>query len=94
MVDRLDRGLAAAGSVVAVARTADDAGPFLTAPGRHLVGSLADRDDQRRLGGALDGARGRCRLLETGEVVQLASPERSLTSMIPERLSGPRDGAR
>jgi hypothetical protein len=94
MADRLDRGLAAAGSVVAVARTADDAGPFLTAPGRHLVGSLADRDDQRRLGGALDGARGRCRLLETGEVVQLASPERSLTSMIPERLSGPRDGAR
>jgi hypothetical protein len=94
MVDRLDRGLAAAGSVVAVARTADDAGPLLTAPGRHLVGSLAHRDDQRRLGGALDGARGRCRLLETGENVQLASPERSLTSMISERLAGPQDGAR
>ena len=93
MLDRLDRGLTAARSVVAVARTADDAGPLLAAPGRHLIGSLADPDDQRRLGGAPDGPRGRCRLLETGEIVQLAAPDRPLTSAIPERLTDPRDGA-
>jgi hypothetical protein len=93
-VDRLDRGLTAAGSVVAVARTADDAGPLLTAPGRHLIGSLSDPDDQRRLGGPAGGTRGRCRLLETGEIVQLASLDRSLASVISERLTGPRDGAR
>ena len=93
MLDRLDRGLTAARSVVAVARTADDAGPLLAAPGRHLIGSLADPDDQRRLGGAPDGPRGRCRLVETGEIVQLAAPDRPLTSAIPERLTDPRDGA-
>ena len=93
VLDRLDRGLTAARSVVAVARTADDAGPLLTAPGRHLIGSLADPDDQRRLGGAPDGPRGRCRMLETGEIVQLSALDRSLASAIPERLTDPRDGA-
>ena len=103
LLDRLDRGLVAAGSfaggsfaggsVVAVARTADDAGPLLTAPGRHLIGSLADPDDQRRLGGAPDGPRGRCCMLETGEIVQLAALDRSLASAIPDRLTDPRDGA-
>ncbi len=93
-LDRLDRGLTAARSVVAVARTADDAGPLLTAPGRHLIGSLADPDDQRRLGGSPDGPRGRCRMLETGEIVQLAALDRSLASAISERLTDPRDGAR
>ncbi len=92
-VDRLDRGLTAAGSVVAIARTADDAGPLLTAPGRHLIGALSDPDDERRLGGPAGGTRGRCRLLETGEIVQLASLDRSLASVISERLTGPRDGA-
>jgi hypothetical protein len=93
VLDRLDRGLTAARSVVAVARTADDAGPLLTAPGRHLIGSLADPDDQRRLGGSPEGPRGRCRVLETGEIVQLAALDRSLASAISERLTDPGDGA-
>ena len=92
-LDRLDRGLVAARSVVAIARPADDAGPLLTAPGRHLIGSLADPGDRRRLGGAPDGPRGRCRLLETGDLVQLAACDRTLATAIPERLTDTRDGA-
>ncbi|HYN33874.1 MAG TPA: hypothetical protein VES40_14715 [Ilumatobacteraceae bacterium] len=101
-LDRLDRALVAAGSVVtgsvaagsvvAVARTADDAGPLLFAPGRHLIGSLAD--DEGRLGEATLGPRGRCRVLETGEIVQLAGLDRSLASAIADRLTDPRDGTR
>ena len=94
VLDRLDQGLSAAGSVVAVARTADDAGPLITAPGRRLVGSVADPEDQERLGGAPDRTRGRCHLLETGEIVQLAALDRPVESAIPERLADGRGGGR
>jgi hypothetical protein len=91
-LDRLDQGLMAAGSVVAVARTADGAGPLMTATGRHLVGAVADPDDQMHLGGAPDRIRGRCRLLETGETVQLAALDRSLGSAMSGRVAdGPGD---
>jgi hypothetical protein len=93
-VDRLDQGLIAAGSVVAVARTADDAGALMTATGRHLVGSVADSDDQEPPDGALGGTRGRCRLLETGEVVQLAALDRPFESAGSARLTHGPDGIR
>jgi hypothetical protein len=94
VVERLDQGLIAAGSVIAIARTADDAGPLLAAPGRHLVGLVADPDDQQRLGGPPDGTPGRCHLLETGEIVQLALLDRPFESAVPDRLADGGGGPR
>ncbi len=90
VLERLDRGLATADSVVAVVRVADDAGPLLHSPGRRLIGMLADHDEQRHFGVEPDGTRGRCVIRETGEIVQLAALARPLVDAIADRL---RDGA-
>ncbi len=94
-LERLDRALAATRSLVAVARSAEAAGSLITSTGRHLVAALDEPDDHRRLGlddaQVIHGPRGRCRLVETGETVQLAAPAEPLSALLAERLAEQRE---
>ncbi len=89
-LDRLDRALGSGVSVVAVARRADDCGPLLDLPGRRLVGSLVDPEDENRFDLAPrlteDRVPSRCQVIETGEIVQLASLGRPLSAAVTDRL--------
>ena len=102
--DELDAALATAAtaasrcSIVAVARSVDAAGPLLAAASRRYVGTMADAADARRLGVSLpvEGPRGRCRQVPGQQLVQLAVPDRPLTTSLPQRLAEPstRSGVR
>ncbi len=89
-LDRLDRALSRGASVVAVARRADDCGPLLELPGRRLVAFLLDPEDEDRFEFAArptdERVPGRCQSIETGEIVQLASSGRPLSTAVSDRL--------
>ena len=89
-LDRLDQALSRGASLVAVARRADDCGPLLDLPGRRLVGFFLDPEDDSRFELAPrptdEPVPSRCRWIETGEIVQLASIERPFSSAVSDRL--------
>jgi len=98
LLDRLDRALGAGASVAAVARHPDDAGSLIAGPGRRLGGHLdepGNRIDFRLLSEPADEIpRGRCRLLESDDIAQLAAAERSITAMLSDRLTEHDDARR
>jgi hypothetical protein len=73
-----------------VARRADDCGPLLELPGRRLVAFLLDPEDEDRFEFAArptdERVPGRCQSIETGEIVQLASSGRPLSTAVSDRL--------
>jgi hypothetical protein len=95
--DELDAALTAAAAaegrcaIVAVARSLDAPGPLLPLASRRYVGTMNDPADARRLGVShpVDGPRGRCRELPGEQLVQLALPDRPITTSIPQRRAEP-----
>ena len=93
--DELDAALtdaaAARCAIVAVARSIDAPGPLLTLASRRYVGAMSDPDDARRLGVSIpvEGPRGRCRQVPGEQLVQLAVPDRPITTSLPQRITEP-----
>ncbi len=86
-----DAAVRARCAIVAVARSIDAPGPLLTPGSQRYVGTMADPAEAHRLGVSLpvDGPRGRCRQVPGGQLVQLAVPDRPITTSLPQRLAEP-----
>ncbi len=95
--DQLDAALIGAAavenrcSIVAIARSVDAPGPLLAPAAQRYVATMADPADAHRLGVShpVDGPRGRCRQVPGERLVQLAVPDRPITTSLPQRLPEP-----
>ena len=92
--DVLTRAAAGAAGidVVAWAVELDGAGPFGASATRRLVGASSNHDELRSLGverpGELDGVSGRCRSFPGGDLVQLATTDTPIETLLARRAIG------
>ncbi|MGE5211368.1 MAG: hypothetical protein ACM3MM_08875 [Acidobacteriota bacterium] len=89
--DVLTRATAGVGGVDVIAWAVElgGAGPFATSATRRLVGASSHHDELRALGvdrpGELDGVRGRCRSFPDGGLVQLATADTPIETLLARR---------
>lgn len=94
LVERLDNVIISAqqkGSgidVIAYVSDAENASPFFDSDARWLIGSAADVGDIAGLRPPPTDRRGRCRQHPTGELVQLATSDESLETLLEHRVTG------
>lgn len=83
-------------AVVGIGRSGDACGPLVALARALFVGALSDPTDGHRLGSSypVDGPRGRCRQVPGDHLVQLAVPDRPITTALPQRRrEAPRTGS-
>jgi hypothetical protein len=92
--DVLARAAAGSDGVDVIAWTSDlgGAGPFAASATRRLVGASSNHDELRALGverpGELDGIAGRCRSFPDGCLVQLATADTAVETLLGRRAIG------